>query len=157
MADDDDATAAQAAKDKEAADRLTAEAAARADAARRSEEDRLRTAARDEYEKAHEALWAQATDVVNVKALIPNVLDKATDTYTKWRGMFLTVLGKYALTQRRRQRGGRRGLQPPYCLRNKGILLQFSLKFSAINECLRVEEDVHTLAYTTIESSFTFL
>ncbi|XP_040382424.1 programmed cell death 6-interacting protein-like [Oryza brachyantha] len=99
MADDDDATAAQAAKDKEAADRLAAEAAARADAARRAEEDRLRAAALDEYEKTHEALWAQATAVVNVKALIPIVLDKATDTYTKWRGIFLTVLGKYALTR----------------------------------------------------------
>jgi hypothetical protein len=59
--------------------------------------------------------------------------------------------------QGRRQRGGRRGLQPPYCLRNKGILLQFSLKFSAINECLVVEEGVHTLAYTTIDPSFTLL
>jgi hypothetical protein len=29
--------------------------------------------------------------------MIPIVLDKATDTYTKWHGMFLTVLGKYAL------------------------------------------------------------
>jgi hypothetical protein len=48
--------------------------------------------------------------------------------------------------QGRRQRGGRRGLQPPYCLRNKRTLLQPSLKFSAINECLGVEEGVHTLA-----------
>lgn len=97
MADDDEvaaAAAAQAAKDTEAA-----AAAARADAARRAEEARLRAAALDEYEKAHEALWAQATAVVNVKALIPIALDKATDTYTKWRGMFLTVLGKYALTR----------------------------------------------------------
>jgi hypothetical protein len=39
-------------------------------------------------------------------------------------------------TQGRRQRGGRRGLRPPYCVRNKATLLQFSLKFSAINECL---------------------
>jgi hypothetical protein len=53
--------------------------------------------------------------------------------------------------------GGGGGSSPPYCLRNKGILLQFSLKFSAINECLGVEEGVHTLAYTTMESSFTFL
>lgn len=30
--------------------------------------------------------------------MIPIVLDKATSTYTKWRGMFMTVLGKYALT-----------------------------------------------------------
>jgi hypothetical protein len=61
------------------------------------------------------------------------------------------------MKQGRRQRGGRRGLQPPYCLRNKGILLQFSLKFSIINECLGVEEGVHTLAYTTMEPSFTLL
>jgi hypothetical protein len=53
--------------------------------------------------------------------------------------------------------GGGGGSSPPYCLRNKGILLQFSLKFSAINECLGVEEGVHTLAYTTMEYSFTFL
>ncbi|XP_066373586.1 uncharacterized protein [Miscanthus floridulus] len=33
-----------------------------------------------------------------MKALIPVVLDQATNTYTKWRGMFLTILGKYALT-----------------------------------------------------------
>jgi hypothetical protein len=93
MADDDDA-AATAAKEAEAR-RLAAEA----DAARRAEEARLRAAALDEYERAHEALWAQATAVVNVKVLIPVVLDQATNTYTKWRGMFLTVLGKYALTR----------------------------------------------------------
>ncbi|XP_072150639.1 uncharacterized protein [Setaria viridis] len=34
-----------------------------------------------------------------MKALIPIILDTATNTYTKWRGMFLTVLGKYALTR----------------------------------------------------------
>jgi hypothetical protein len=34
-----------------------------------------------------------------VKALIPIILDKATNTYTKWRGIFLTVLDKYALTR----------------------------------------------------------
>ena len=33
-----------------------------------------------------------------MKALIPVVLDQAMNTYTKWRGMFLTILGKYALT-----------------------------------------------------------
>jgi hypothetical protein len=75
--------------------RLAAEAAARADAARLAEEARLRL---DAFEAAHESVWAQATAVVNVKAMIPIVLDKATGTYTKWRGMFLTVLGKYALT-----------------------------------------------------------
>jgi len=90
MADDDaDAVAAAA---KEAEDR------ARADAARHAEESRRCAKALDKFEAAHEAVWAQATAVVNVKAMIPIVLDKATGTYTKWRGMFLTVLGKYALT-----------------------------------------------------------
>ncbi|XP_012699143.1 uncharacterized protein LOC105913792 [Setaria italica] len=73
--------------------------AARAEKARRAEEERLRSVALDEYEAAHVAIWAQATAVVNVKALIPVILDQATNTYTKWRGMFLTVLGKYALTR----------------------------------------------------------
>lgn len=90
MAGDDDAAAAAA---KEADDQ------ARAEAARRAEEARLRAEALDAYEVAHEAIWATATAVVNVKAMIPIVLDKATGTYTKWRGMFLTVLGKYALTR----------------------------------------------------------
>jgi hypothetical protein len=69
-----------------------------AEAAHRAEEARLRAAALDEYEAAHEALWAQATAVINVRALIPVVLDQAMNTYSKWRGMFLIVLGKYALT-----------------------------------------------------------
>jgi hypothetical protein len=101
MADNDDAaTAAAAAAAKAAEDRrLAAEAEARAEKARRVEEERLRAVALDEYEAAHEAIWAQATAVVNVKTLIPVILDQAANTYTKWRGMFLTVLGKYALTR----------------------------------------------------------
>ncbi|XP_072150121.1 uncharacterized protein [Setaria viridis] len=95
----DEAAAAVAATTAAEERRLAAEAAARADKARRDEELRLRTAALAEYEAAHEAIWAQATAVVNVKALIPIILDTATNTYTKWRGMFLTVLGKYALTR----------------------------------------------------------
>jgi hypothetical protein len=69
-----------------------------AEAARCAEEARLRAAALDTHEAAHEALWAQATAVINVRALIPVVLDQAMNTYSKWRGMFLIVLGKYALT-----------------------------------------------------------
>ena len=94
MAGEDDAAAtAAAAKAAKEAD------AARAEEAHHAEEARLRNAALDEYESAHEAIWAQATAVVNVKALIPVILDKVTNTDTKWRGMFLTVLGKYALTR----------------------------------------------------------
>jgi hypothetical protein len=97
MADDHDAVAAaRTAEDQ----RLTAEATARrAEDARHAEEGRLRAAALDEYDRAHEALWAKATTVINVKALIPVLLDQATNTYTKWCGMFLTILGKYALTR----------------------------------------------------------
>jgi hypothetical protein len=89
MAGDADAAATAAAK--EAANK------ARAEAARRAEEARLRSEALDNYEAAHEAIWATATAVVNIKGMIPIILDKAANTYTKWRGMFLSVLGKYAL------------------------------------------------------------
>jgi uncharacterized membrane protein YgcG len=91
-----DAAAAAAADAKAAEERHLAD---EADTVRRADEQRLRDATLDEYESAHEAIWAQATAVVNVKALIPVVLDQATNTYTKWRAMFLTVLGKYALTR----------------------------------------------------------
>jgi hypothetical protein len=74
------------------------DAAARAEEERHAEEDRLCAVALDEYDAAQEAIWAQATAIINVKALIPVVLDQATNTYTKWRGMFLIVLGKYTLT-----------------------------------------------------------
>ncbi|XP_020406738.1 uncharacterized protein [Zea mays] len=84
---DDAATTATAAAAKAAEEcRLTAEAA------------RIEQACLDKFKAAHEAIWAQATAVVNVKALIPVILDKVANTYTKWRGLFLTVLGKYALT-----------------------------------------------------------
>ncbi|XP_066344597.1 uncharacterized protein [Miscanthus floridulus] len=80
MAANDDDAAAAAAAAKAAKEK---EDAARADAARRAEEARLLATALDEYEQV----------------LIPIVLDKATDSYTKWRGIFITVLGKYALTR----------------------------------------------------------
>ena len=91
MADDDDAAAATAAAKAAKEDH--------AEKARRVKEERLCSVVLDEYEAAHEAIWALATTVINIKALIPVILDQATNTYTKWRGMFLTVLGKYALTR----------------------------------------------------------
>lgn len=101
MPADDDAAAAAAAAQEAEDRRLVEEAAAarRAEDARRAEEARLRAAALDAYESAHEALWAQATAVINVRALIPVVLDQAANNYSKWRGLFLIVLGKYALTR----------------------------------------------------------
>jgi hypothetical protein len=53
--------------------------------------------------------------------------------------------------------GGGGGSSPPYCLRNKRTLLQLSLKLSAINERLGIEEGVHALTCTTMEPSFTLL
>jgi hypothetical protein len=63
-----DAAAAAAADAKAAEERHLAD---EADTVRRADEQRLRDATLDEYESAHEAIWAQATAVVNVKALIP--------------------------------------------------------------------------------------
>jgi hypothetical protein len=99
MAGDDDVVAAAATKEVEDDAAKAAEAASCTEEVRQAEEARLRTATLDEYKKAHEALWAQATAVINVKVLIPIILDKATNTYTKWRGIFLIVLGKYALAR----------------------------------------------------------
>lgn len=45
------------------------------------------------------ALHAQAISVLNVKALVPVTLDVAAANYTKWRGLFLVALSKYALTE----------------------------------------------------------
>jgi hypothetical protein len=53
--------------------------------------------------------------------------------------------------------GGGGGSSPPYCLHNKGTLLQSALKISAINECLGVEEGVHILTCITMELSFNLL
>ncbi|EAY83991.1 hypothetical protein OsI_39218 [Oryza sativa Indica Group] len=44
-----------------------------------------------------DTLHAQAVSVLNVKALVPVVLDLGAANYTKWRGLFLVTLGKYAL------------------------------------------------------------
>ena len=94
----------------EAARKLAEEEAARKqaedDAARRHAEEeaaRLATAAERALELTTRettlaALHAQATAVLNVKALIPITLDQAANNYSKWRALFLVVLGKYSLT-----------------------------------------------------------
>ncbi|XP_062178385.1 uncharacterized protein LOC133883168 [Phragmites australis] len=43
------------------------------------------------------ALHAQAVAIQNFRALVPIVLDRASTQYSKWRGLFVTTLGKYAL------------------------------------------------------------
>lgn len=45
-----------------------------------------------------DALHAQAVSVLNVKALVPVVLDLGAANYSKWRGLFLVTLGQYALS-----------------------------------------------------------
>jgi hypothetical protein len=47
---------------------------------------------------AVDALHAQAVSVLNVKALVPVVLDIGAANYSKWCGLFLVTLGKYALS-----------------------------------------------------------
>jgi hypothetical protein len=37
--------------------------------------------------------------LINVKALIPIVLEQDANNYSKWCGLFLVVLGKYAVTR----------------------------------------------------------
>uniref|UniRef100_A0A0E0LAR4 Uncharacterized protein n=1 Tax=Oryza punctata TaxID=4537 RepID=A0A0E0LAR4_ORYPU len=46
---------------------------------------------------ARAALHYQAIGVLNVKSIIPVVLDVQAANYTKWRGIFLVALGKYDL------------------------------------------------------------
>lgn len=60
---------------------------------------RQRALALDQHEADHATLWAQATAVLNIKVLIPVTLDSIANNFNKWRGLFLVVLGKYALTR----------------------------------------------------------
>ena len=69
------------------------------EAASLAEAARQRSLALDQHEADHASLWAQATAVLNIKALIPVTLDSAANNFSKWRGLFLMVLGKYALTR----------------------------------------------------------
>jgi hypothetical protein len=62
---------------------------------RQAEADRATTL--DEYEARYAAVHAAAIAVLNIKVLVPLVLDRAADNYNQWHALFLTVLGKYAL------------------------------------------------------------
>jgi hypothetical protein len=44
------------------------------------------------------ALHAQAVGVLNIKALVPVVLDNLSPNYTWWKTLFLNTLGKYELS-----------------------------------------------------------
>jgi hypothetical protein len=56
------------------------------------------TAALDTYEAKHADVHATAIAVLNIKVLVPVVLDRTANNYNRWRALFLVVLGKYALT-----------------------------------------------------------
>ena len=66
--------------------------------ARRRQAEAARTAALDKYEADHADVHAAAIAVLNIKVLVPIVLDRVANNYTRWRALFLVVLGKYALT-----------------------------------------------------------
>ncbi|XP_062208877.1 uncharacterized protein LOC133910525 [Phragmites australis] len=44
------------------------------------------------------SLHAQAVTVLSIKSLVPVVLDLHSPHYSKWRGLFLLAVGKYALS-----------------------------------------------------------
>ena len=64
--------------------------------ARKAEADRIATL--DAYEAKYTAVHAVAIAVLNIKVLVPVVLDRAANNYSRWHTLFLVVLGKYALT-----------------------------------------------------------
>jgi hypothetical protein len=95
------------AREKAEAGRLSAATQAVEDRRRAIEAERLRIAKenRAHREKAEQEeadaiadLHAQAIGVINIKNLIPVVLDLATPHYNRWCHLFLLTLGKYALT-----------------------------------------------------------
>ena len=57
-----------------------------------------RAKALDEYEAKHVDVHSAAIAVLNIKVLVPVVLDRAANNYNRWRSLFLVVLGKYTLT-----------------------------------------------------------
>ncbi|XP_062233910.1 uncharacterized protein LOC133931113 [Phragmites australis] len=61
--------------------------------------ERAHHAQRDALEVASiAALHAQAVAVINIRSLIPVVLDGESPNYTTWRSLFLLVVGKYELS-----------------------------------------------------------
>jgi hypothetical protein len=43
------------------------------------------------------ALHAQAVAVLNIKSMIPMLLDNLSSNYSRWKVLFLNTLGKYEL------------------------------------------------------------
>jgi hypothetical protein len=66
--------------------------------ARQRQAEADRATALDAYEAKYAVVHAAAIAVLNIKVLVPLVLDRAVDNYNRWQALFLTVLGKYALT-----------------------------------------------------------
>ncbi|XP_062181714.1 uncharacterized protein LOC133885949 [Phragmites australis] len=70
--------------------------AARLEATRRAEEERALVLT-EQAAAATSALHAQAMAILNVKALVPIVLDFSSPHYNRWRGLFMNTLERYAL------------------------------------------------------------
>jgi hypothetical protein len=94
-------------RDAAEAERLAAEAIAGEERTRAAEAERLRLEAEERARQAEaeqeEAaaiadLHAQAVGVLNIKNLIPVVLDLSSPHYNRWRHLFILTVGKYALT-----------------------------------------------------------
>jgi hypothetical protein len=71
---------------------------ASANYAARLNPERCAAAAKRPSPAKYATVHAAAIIVLNIKVLVPLVLDRAADNYNRWRALFLTVLGKYALT-----------------------------------------------------------
>jgi hypothetical protein len=57
-----------------------------------------RSTALDTYEAQYADVHAAAIAVLNIKVLVPVVLDRVADNYSCWCTLFVVVLGKYAVT-----------------------------------------------------------
>jgi hypothetical protein len=79
-------------------ERLEAERAEAAHlaAARRAEEDRAATYDA-QIASATATLHTQAMGILNIKSLIPVVLDIGSSNYNRWHGLVLNTLERYAL------------------------------------------------------------
>ena len=92
----------QEAARQEAARLEAARLAAERQEAKRLEAERRDADARalvlaDEVAAATAALHAQAAAIVNIKSLMPVVLDLTSPHFNRWRGLFLNTLERYAL------------------------------------------------------------
>lgn len=71
---------------------------AKAKAARAANDKADKDAAYQDFLDAQAALHAQAIAVSNIHAMLPLTLDLSSTNYSKWKALFLNLLGKYELS-----------------------------------------------------------